>query len=62
MTKHAPATPQEVAIVALERQGWRFANWTSVHMEVEGACAVMTRKPTHYRTEYCEVMPDGMVV
>ena len=61
-----PATPQEAAIAALQRKGWQFVNWLSApHYDacalISKRSALMMRKSTHYRTEYCEVSPDGDV-
>lgn len=57
-------SPQDAAIERLEHAGWQFSSWISAHDPAHpGArCAVMVSHPTHYRTVYCEVQPNGEVV
>jgi hypothetical protein len=59
----ADMTKQDETIRNLERKGWRFANWISAHdpADESAQCAVMVKRPTRFRTEYCEVNPDGTV-
>ncbi len=53
---------QKQAEKELNQQGFRFSNWISAQTEDENeGCMVMVRKPTHYRTEYREIAPDGSI-
>jgi len=59
---------QEIAMATLERQGFRFENWTPAAPDADGnasdgaQCAVMIRRgSTRYGREYREVEPDGSI-